>query len=341
MKTFLPISRIMLTIIIVVFLVISCKQDKPAAVSQFPANKVMSLYIDKSGIVWAGTDLGLISYWKGTWTTYKNISQLPQGEVYDIVSQGSNPGFGLWLATASGARFAKSALYEITQVNSYVMDSSGLLDNRINALVIDPMNARWFATPQGLSIFRGSTWYSETSFDDLVLYPVVSLAAKSDGWIFAGTMGKGVGRFKYDAGLDGITGASYYNTDWTSLPSDTILCIYVDSYNRQWFGTPNGAAFHASWETKQNWKSYSIKDGLINNRVQSILGEKDNIWFGTAAGVTCFDGVSWKSYSTSDGLENSNINDIAIDLNGTLWFATNGGISTYDGKIWKNFSKKD
>jgi ligand-binding sensor domain-containing protein len=301
----------------------------------------MSLYIDNTGIVWAGTDVGLISYWNEKWTSYKNINQLPQGEVYDIVSQSSNPGFGLWLATANGARFAKTISNNITDVSSYIMDSSGLLDNRINALVIDSMNSRWFATPKGLSIFKGNTWYSETSFDDLVLYPVVSLAAKSDGWIFAGTMGKGVGRFKYDAGIDGITGASYYNTDWTSLPSDTILSIYVDNMNRQWFGTPNGLAFHASWQTKLNWTTFSVKDGLINNHVQCIMGDNNNLWVGTAAGVSCYNGVTWKSYSSSDGLGNLSINDIAIDQKGTVWFATNGGISTFDGKSWKNFSKKD
>ena len=316
----------------------ACKPDNPLPESKFPANKVNSIYIDAQGVVWAGTDIGLINYWNGNW---KSFDTLNTGEVVDIASQANKTNMQLWLATAKGAVLAEYKSGEILSTSLFTSTSSGILDNKISAVITDAINANWFATPIGLSILNTNSWYTRDEYGDLVLHPVISMAAKSDGWIFAGTTGLGVGRFKYDpSGIDGISGASYYNTEWSGLPSDTVLSIYVDKNNKQWFGTPKGVAFHAVWETKKEWKTYSVADGLVNNRVQAIAKDAaGNMWFGTANGVSYFDGLTWKNYSVADGLINQNVNDIAIDAKGAVWFATNGGISVLEGTIWRSFSK--
>ena len=317
----------------------SCEKDKPVSEIKFPATKVMALFIDDSGIVWAGTDVGIISYFKGRWTTYTNKA-FPAGIVNDIAFRKVNNSSEIWLATSNGIAVANYNQDIITSAVSYTNSSSGLLDNEVGAVLTDAQGSPWFATSKGLSILKGSKWYSETGLGDLAMNKAISLGAKSDGWIFAGTNGKGVGRFKYDESIDGITGASYYNTDWTGLPSDTILSVFVDQNNKQWFGTTRGVAFHSEWETKIGWTVYSIKDGLINDRVQSITGDnKGKMWFGTPVGISVFDGTNWTKYTTADGLNNPCVNDIAIDPSGNIWFATNGGISTFDGTIWVSYSK--
>ena len=321
-------------------LINSCEKDKPVSETKFPATKVMALYIDNSGIVWAGTDVGIISYFKGKWTTYADNKDLPAGVVNDIAFRKTNNSSEIWLATSNGVAVANYNQDKITSAVSYINTSSGLLDDEVGAVLADVLGSQWFSTSKGLSILRGSKWYSETGWGDLVKNKAISLGAKSDGWIFAGTNGKGVGRFKYDESIDGITGASYYNTDWTGLPSDTILSVFVDQNNKQWFGTPRGVAFHSEWETKIGWTVYSVKDGLINNRVQSITGDnRGKMWFGTPAGISVFDGTNWTRYSTNDGLIDPCVNDIAVDPSGNIWFATNGGISTFNGTTWVNYSK--
>jgi ligand-binding sensor domain-containing protein len=332
------ISRSFLPCILIFTLLLSCSNDNSVSENKFPAAEVYAISIDESGVVWAGTDIGIISYSKGKWNTYKDIRKLPLGKASDIVLHTGNNGNELWLATPNGAGVASIETDAITSATQYVKDSSGLLDNRISAVLIDALEARWFATTLGLSIFKGDKWYTETDWDDLKSNPVISLGAKNDGWVFAGTNGLGVGRFRYDEDIDGITGASYYNKDWTSLPSDTVLCIYVDQQNFQWFGTPHGVAYHAAWETKKEWKVYTVADGLIDNRVQAITEDGNgNVWFGTPKGLSVFNGEEWKSYTSADGLIQSNVNDIAADADGTLWFATGGGISTFDGTVWKSF----
>lgn len=312
----------------------ACKTDNPVPENKFPAQKAHSIFIDQQGVVWAGTEIGVVSFWNGNW---KNFESLNNGEVLDIAPGSGNQ---LWLATAKGAQLADYKADKISSTKLYTTTSSGLIDNRISAVLADALTTNWFATTKGISILNKDKWYSEDGLGDLQVHPVICMAAKSDGWIFAGTTGMGVGRFKYDSGVDGISGASYYTSDWTSLPSDTILCIYVDQSNRQWFGTPHGVAFHAVWETKKEWKTYSTSDGLISNRVQAITEDAaGKLWFGTDLGASSFDGQNWKNYRIADGLGNPCVNDIAVDAKGAVWFATNGGISVLDGGQWKNYSK--
>jgi ligand-binding sensor domain-containing protein len=260
------LTRVLLVLMITLILIIRCEKEKPVAGTAFPATKVMSIIIDDSGVVWAGTEVGIISYWKGKWTAYGDNKGLPVGMVNDIALRKNTNSYEILLGGVNGASVATLNQNLIGLAISYTSSSSALLDNEVVAVQMDAQGSGWFATPKGLSVLNGSKWYSETGWGDLVETPATSLGAKSDGWIFTGTKGRGVARFKYDPGIDGITGASYYNTDWTGLPSDTILSVYVDQNNKQWFGTPNGVAFHSEWETKIGWTVYSVTDGLVNNR---------------------------------------------------------------------------
>jgi len=63
------VTRVFLVLMITLILIIRCEKEKPVLGIKFPATKVMSLLIDDSGILWAGTDVGIISYWKGKWTS--------------------------------------------------------------------------------------------------------------------------------------------------------------------------------------------------------------------------------------------------------------------------------
>ena len=341
MSDFFKVFGLILFSVFPLTLIFSCENEKTEPLDKFPATRVMSVFIDPSGIVWAGTDMGIISYFEGEWTSYESIKNLPAGEVSEIEFQKDNNSTEIWMATSNGAIVANYIHKVITSVTIYTRELSGLLDNNINDILVNAQGERWFATEKGLSIFRGSKWYTETAWGDLITNPAISLDSRNDGWIFAGTNGLGVARFKFDESIDGITGASYYNKDWTGLRSDTILCIYVDQDGHQWFGTTAGVAFHSDWETKIGWTAFSVEDGLINNHVQAIV--KDNnglIWFGTADGVSSLDGDKWKSYTTADGFINPCVNDIDVGDDGTIWFATNGGLSAFNGVIWKNYTRE-
>jgi len=94
--------------------------------------------------------------------------------------------------------------------------------------------------------------------------------------------------------------------------------------------------FSAIVIAENTWKTFTVDDGLINNGVNAIeIDNFGNLWFGTGAGVSKFDGQRWTNYDTSDGLLNMNIWDVELHSNGNLWFGTtHRGIYQFDGKSW-------
>jgi len=136
----------------------------------------------------------------------------------------------------------------------------------------------------------------------------------------------GIGRFV--SGVDGITGASRWTSEYGMTPlSGNIKSILVDSRGHQWFGTDLGVEQHVGHLAKENWFLYTTEDGLVDNFVISILeDEQGGMWFGTHGGVSYFLDNEWISYTTGDGLVSDTVYDMALDADGSVWFATNRGI---------------
>lgn len=193
----------------------------------------------------------------------------------------------------------------------------------------------WFGTLFGLTGFQNNKWANYTTQNYWIEYDkVVSLTSGTDSMVYIGTEGGGVSRLKM-LGVDAISSASPLDRTWTGadepdkgkLNSNNIYSILVEPNGHQWFGTDKGVAVHTSYNTKRDWKNYTINDGLIDDFVQAICKENNNItWFGTPKGVSRFDGITWTNYTSANGLVHNNVRDIALDYDGSLWFATEGGI---------------
>ena len=75
------------------------------------------------------------------------------------------------------------------------------------------------------------------------------------------------------------------------------------------------------------WRNYTVKDGLVDNRVSTIYAALDGaLWFGTEGGISRFDGVNWISYTVEDGLPDAYIRHIWQSADSTLWFRTSTGV---------------
>ena len=72
-------------------------------------------------------------------------------------------------------------------------------------------------------------------------------------------------------------------------------------------------------------RRYSVNDGLPNRSVRCIYQDaKGYLWFGTADGLSRFDGYRFTNYSASDGLEHPVVNAITEDPQRRLWVGTWG-----------------
>ena len=91
---------------------------------------------------------------------------------------------------------------------------------------------------------------------------------------------------------------------------------------------------------KGTWKNYSYFDGLTDNRIYAIHRASDGMmWFGTAGGISRYDGKEFVNFTTEDG---DWVTVIHSEPDGVMWFGTwGGGVSRYDGEKFVTFNTKD
>ena len=99
----------------------------------------------------------------------------------------------------------------------------------------------------------------------------------------------------------------------------------------------------ASYTQKNNFTSYTVRDGLPQNTVYKIFQDsKGYIWLGTdGGGISKFDGRKHTYFKKEDGLASNVVRDILEDKDGNIWLATNEGVSIYDGIDFKTISEED
>lgn len=131
-------------------------------------------------------------------------------------------------------------------------------------------------------------------------------------------------------------------------PIGNVYCGFLDNDENLWFGTTNDGVYKFDG---LKFIHYTRQDGLSSDKVSSIFQAKSGkLWFGTANGVSIFDGTSFthleipKAEILTEWLKNSypvinpnEVQSINQDKNGIFWLGTNGaGAYRYDGKIFTN-----
>jgi serine phosphatase RsbU (regulator of sigma subunit)/ligand-binding sensor domain-containing protein len=83
-------------------------------------------------------------------------------------------------------------------------------------------------------------------------------------------------------------------------------------------------------EVVRAWSIVRKEQGMMVNYVSSVAEAPDgSVWFGTAAGVSRFDGRTWKHYTTKEGLPGFLVTHVHVDPNGDVWAASGDGYPTF------------
>ena len=102
--------------------------------------------------------------------------------------------------------------------------------------------------------------------------------------------------------------------------------IYQDKRGNMWFGTVNGVSVYNG----SDWDTLAKKDGLVDNRVYSMMIDSEKkFWFGTEGGISRFDGDSWISFTKKEGLVENLVRAMVEMEDGSLWFGTWEGLTRY------------
>lgn len=169
------------------------------------------------------------------------------------------------------------------------------------------------------------------------------------GNLWFGTTGDGV--YRYD-------GALFTNfTTKSGLNSNTVWSILEDKTGNIWVGTERGICLFDGKTFKNisipmnngsNFYTSTSLNAAEKNDVWSIMQDKSGtIWFGTTAGVYCYDGKTFtrfldnKNIVNNQGLSLKSVQCLLEDKKGNVWFGSGPmafeGVCLYQGKSLTQF----
>jgi signal transduction histidine kinase/ligand-binding sensor domain-containing protein/DNA-binding response OmpR family regulator len=297
------------------------------------SNHILSIYQEKAGWLWIGTNLGLNRYDGYHFNVFK--SGFSEGNLYGelvrcIFEDSQNR---IWIGTERGGM----SLYNRDLENfTHIKFNDAAIDTiySVNCVVEDENNTLWIGTNIGLAFLN--------DHGKLELFPIETLSQsknteinklffdrRNNLWIGAQS-----GLFVYDFAT---LKCEQKPLPDTPLPYDEIHSLYYDSDNILWIGTYNSGVYHANTTTEIVTK---VKDWVVFDRsetIRTIIEDKQGvIWFGTRGGLVSYDKTTQKynSFLRDDdnglSLSLNSILSLCVDSKGDLWIGTRGGVNYRD-----------
>ncbi|MCP5053987.1 MAG: response regulator [bacterium] len=307
-------------------------------------NTILSIFQDRNGFMWFGTQGGLNRYDGYEFQVYAHkpglTNTLSNNFIYAILDD--NEGM-LWLGTGNGLdRFdPATGLFEERYSNQPGSPDS-LSHNNVRALFRDKRGILWVGTQGGgLNRFHPDkntfTHYKNQPGDSRSLSHdnVNCIVEDNRGNLWIGTSG-GLNRFHPDTG----TFTRYLNdpTNSDSLSDNQVISIAADEAGYTWIGTWEGGLNRIEPDTG-NIKTYKHDPGnpgsLSHNMVSALLvSAAGELWVGTDEGINRFDPQTQRFtrfYShpgKPGGLSENRILSLFRDRDGDTWIGTaNSGIN--------------
>ncbi len=288
--------------------------------SALPDDVVYALMVDRTGILWVGTEKGgLAAYDGSSWSVYNmQNSELPSNIVRGV-AQGLDG--TIWVATTGGMVSIQNGVMQV-----YTMANTGLSYHSVTSVAIDSTGHPWFGAMEGCIEFDGLKWIEHTAIiNHLPMVFVNALAVDRQGMLLVGTEN---GLFTFD------------KTRWYLISSSTIPVaihdVAVDSENSWWMATDDGLVhYRDTWTLVDNAILASINPSLKSLAVDW----NENIWAGSYFNGNIIKigspSVLYNSLNT-DALKGiATINDIGVGIDKTVYFATK-----YNGIVMVQFSRR-
>ncbi len=328
-------------------------QTDPRSISD---NSIRSISIDRTGMIWIGTNNGGISTYSRYRQKFTHSTPIQGKPCTNIVLSFTDDALGnLWVGsqregicllnreTGLYHQLAHNPQNEHSLSANDVISMIRISDDRI--LVGTDYGGLNLATvtPESVSFisFKNQPDDEHSLSDDTVL----TLLESSAGDIWVGTF-RGLNLFDPKAHQFKRIDSDLH----PSLPpADTrILAIHEDDRGYIWVGTHSRGIYRvdANFSAKNFTSAESSPFPLSSNYIYSITHtDSDFLWAGTDNGLNKIhlDRKEVIHYTTADGLANNTVYGVVPVDESTLWLSTNNGLSRFsvDTGEFLNFSESD
>jgi signal transduction histidine kinase/ligand-binding sensor domain-containing protein/DNA-binding response OmpR family regulator len=326
--------------------------------SSLSGNEIYSIYEDKKGTIWIGTNNGLSVYQreKDNFINYThnpaNPNSISRGEVYSIYQDKEGD---YWIGTFGGGLI--KAVWSGNKLEPFVFihyenipnDPKSISDNKITTIYESDEGYLWIGTfVGGLNIFNRET-ERFTCYKHIVNDPtslsnntIHSIYEDNTGIIWIGTYGGG-GLNKYNRLKEQFNPYRYYLSKPMNKTIRSVYQIYEDRSGILWIATYDGLFKYD--RVNGLWKNYthdsSNPNSVSEDKVISICEDNlGNLWIGTiGGGLNKLDREKEKfvHYKHDPNNPKSLSNNIVLyvykDKSGTLWIGTyGGGLNKFDAE---------
>lgn len=317
----------------------SFEHYKPAKEKQLAdANRVMTIYKDLAGNIWAGTLGGLHQVEKNT-GRFRSWYKGGDGSLNDnIVRAIYQPAAGkLYVGTEKGLNMLDVATGNFKAFTHQYNDPRSISDNAVYSIYPDRNGGIWIGT-----FFGGINYFPRESSGFGLHYATGEKNALSGnavscfledapGKFYIGTENAGLNYFDEKTG---IFSTYPFTATQQQLSYHNIHSLLKDRQNRIWIGTFS-AGLNIFNPADGSVRKYEFnKDdslSISSNNIYSLYQDKnDMIWIGTTRGLNRYDQKNDRfDRITEMGLGSNIIYSIYEDDNNTMWFITydNGMVS--------------
>lgn len=309
---------------------------------------------DRSGLVWAGTDVGLIKISTSP-PTFRTVSaenttpKLSANAVNSILEDSEG---NLWIGTEGGGlnmlRHGSSDFIVYRSGSDKKHDIAG---DQIWSILEDADKNIWIGTyGQGISVLNRKTGeinhfrHGKSDPKRLSNNRILALLEDKNGDIWIGTRGGGLNRYLKNTG----TFEFYLHDpeDDESIASNTVLSLTEDAEGNLWLGTFEGGLckLDPDANTFKTWAHLpGDPNSLSNNNVWAIrFDNKNRMWLGTQGGLNLVENpmnrMLFKHITKRHGLPGNVIFGLAEDSGGNIWMSTFNGIARVNNSVLQNIN---
>ncbi len=348
----------------------------PADPTSLSRNRVTSLFQDRGGVMWVGTQASGINRWDPRIWSFSSVAVRPADlSSRDVTAFAEEGDGGLWIGTQTqGLNRVQRPTGEVRRYRHDPDDPTSLSGDRIVALLTDRRGTLWAGTlSAGVNRYdpRSATFtrfqHDPEDPESLLAGYLSTLFEDREGVLWVGTFG-GLNRMDVPGPGTGGGGAVFTRfqhdpDDPESLSDNRIIALDQDRGGRLWVGTLGGglnrhvgpryvggpaagdpANRGGFWRFRHDpGDTASLSsDSVISLRVDPA----GTVWIGTQSGLNrlqSFDETTgdarFRRYSLADGLPDEFIYGIEVDGGGGLWLSTNRGLSRFDplSETFKNY----
>ncbi len=277
--------------------------------SVLPSNEVNTIFVDSKGLVWVGTNGGLVKYSGGIAVNYNSANSGLFNDTINTIHE------NLEGMIFIGTQYGVVAFNGVDQWHYLDPEFIHLPARQVTSLLCDASGTVWIGTVNGLGLFNHGIWTTFNTFNSLLPANMITTIAVSGDVVLIGTV-NGLAYYK--------SGQITRETQFTGMHINALLSTPP---RRFWVGTQEHGLY---LKEGLYWYSYHTgNSGLPENSVVALsFFEGQGLWIGTPHnGLAQFENFTlWSVYTASNSvLPSMQINALGHDIQGNTWAGTNLG----------------